>query len=266
MNKKRKIFGVGLVVMLVASLLAFAAPVSAEEFAPKPNTWTGYCDWEEGSPGGYFFDPAITEIGPIAESLNGTLFCYFEDASAPAMPYDILISNDGGRSWMPSMAPGRYNGGQVVDMVCSSLYEDVLYVTDGNYVYKSADGGMNYSIIARENLELALRGECGLPITHEPITCIDVAYNGGDEPIVFIGTRYVGHHYPIGHADPGDAIVGTVLWIAEDTYPAEWSDLQLSCYGCCNTDGTVAPATFDDTGVNAYAGDQTYSGSRDDCQ
>ena len=257
-TKLSKILGVGLVVAIVASLMLFAAPAAAvEPFSPAPgNMWQGYggatAKPAAGALGGWFYDPGIYWIYPIAEAINGDLYAYVEGAPAPARTAgDIFKSTDGGRTWTTSIAPGAYAGGRVVDMVCSELYEDVIYLTDGNYVYKSMDGGQNFAPIGPENLELHLRGACGIPVTREPITCIDVGYNGNDEPVLFIGTRYVGHHYYAGHADPGDAIVGTVLWITEESFPAEWSDLRLSCYGCCVTDGNVAaPVTGDDTGVN----------------
>jgi len=231
-KKVSKILGVGLAFVLVASLLVFAIPVAAEEFAPTANTWKGY-EPDAGAAGGWFFDPAITRVGPIAEAINGDLFAYVEDATGVSTNA-IFKSTDGGRTWTTSTAPGKYAGGRVVDMVCSSLYEDVLYVTDGNYVYKSIDGGVNFAIVAKENLEFHLMGECGIPIVDEPITCLDVGYNGADAPVLFIGTRNAGHYYPFGHALEFQAIVGTVLWITEESFPAQWYDLQLMCYGCCD--------------------------------
>lgn len=258
MKKKHyKIFGVALVVMLIASMLAFTVPASAAPaFPATANKWTSAVKPVQGAMGGWFYDPDIEAVGPIAKDKDGdVLYAYVEGTT---VYNDILVSKDGGRTWSspPPTAPGRYSGGRVVDMVCSSLFKEVLYVTDGNYVYKSVDGATTFSIIAKENLEYNLEGKCGIPVTDEPITCIDVGYNGADEPIVFIGTRDVGHIYDASHPLGGKDIVGSVYWIAESSYPAEWDDLSLPCYGCCNiNDGDgLRDGCFDVYAVGADPG------------
>jgi hypothetical protein len=162
---------------------------------------------------------------------------------------NILMSSDGGRTWAASTYPafctqaaaGAYNGGPVVDMVCSELYEDVCYATDGYYVYKTVNGGITWAYVAPANLEYNLMGKCGLAIITNspiggPITCIDVGYDGAGKPIVFIGTRNVGVPYDASYpVYPGWVIPGSVYWIADESFPAEWHDLQLRCYSCCNT-------------------------------
>ncbi len=349
-KKTYKIFGVALVVMLIASMLAFVAPaLAAPAFPATANKWVGYGGGgpptgtsvpAPGAPGGWFYDPTITGVGPIAKDKDGeTLYAYVAigsfylpdsgdaitftattpggagarayihllaggalvttggsgtwdplfsnpswegecltladgdtvtftatttnangliafqnglpatwtisadtdgDASLTSPAGTIFKSTDSGHSWTTSKAPGAYSGGPVVDMVCSELDSEILYVTDGNYVYKSADGANNFSVLAKENLEYTLEGDCGIPITDLPITCIDVGYNGADDPIVFIGTKHVGHIYVAGHPLFPNDIVGSVYWIAENTYPAEWDDLQLFCYGCCDPTDTGA--------------------------
>ena len=153
--------------------------------------------------------------------------------------WDIFKSIDNGRTWTQSVAPGAYRyiagANPVVDMVCSELYEDVLYVTDGNYVYRSVDGGQNFTFVNKDSLETALMGECPATITGCPITCIDLGYDDG-QANVFIGTKYItGRVYPAGHPKVGQPIVGSVYWIEDGKFGAEWTDLQLFCYGCCNT-------------------------------
>jgi hypothetical protein len=263
------VLGIGLAFVLLASLMTFAIPVSADPVQPffprtiTPNTWEDYY-WAPGVLGGWFFDPAITKVGPLAKARDGDLYAYVEGASAPANTSgDIFMSSDGGRTWAVSPLPlvavctqaaaGRYNnsaGGAVVDMVCSSEVDDIIYVTDGNYVYKSIDGGVSYAFVAPDDLENNLMGRCGITITDQPITCIDVGYDNSGKPFVFIGTKNVGHHFPADHPlFPGDAIVGSVYWIADETWDASWADLELECYGCCDITGATANITNENIGT-----------------
>jgi hypothetical protein len=244
---KKKIFrimGMSLAFVMVASMLVFAIPVSAGPYdkldpAPVTNGWVGFTETEGGAPPGFwFYDPNIQVIGPMAEAIDGDLYAYVYYYTGTVYIHDIYMSSDGGRTWSTSTAPGAYPnldtdpvtaGKQapeaVVDIAVSSLFEDVVYVTDGNYVYKSIDGGMNWSFVAKDSLETALMGCCddanpACDISDHPITCIDVGYNGSDEPIVFIGTnRTVSSPW------------GSVYWIADGSFGATWTNLDLSCYG-----------------------------------
>jgi hypothetical protein len=226
--------GVALAFILIASLLVFAVPTSAQPYGTKDNAWESK-EFVAGMDGGWLYDPGITSIGPIAKDKDGaTIYAYVQGASPPARTAgDFFVSKDG-YSWTTSNKPDAWKYGTVVDMACSSRDLETIYATDGNYVYKSVDGAMNWSIVAQENLELFLMGDCGIPIVGYPITCIDVGYNAANEPILFIGTRNADNRYPAGHENEYQAIVGTVLWINEETYPAEWYDLGLNCYGCCD--------------------------------
>ena len=59
---------------LIASLLAFAAPVSADPaFPATANKWTSAVKPVQGAPGGWFYDPTITGVGPIAKDKDGEI-------------------------------------------------------------------------------------------------------------------------------------------------------------------------------------------------
>jgi hypothetical protein len=151
----------------------------------------------------------------------------------------LMKSTDGGRTWEKTgyedveidLPEDTYivPPGPVVDMVCSSIDEDIIYVTDGSYVYKSTDGGDEFDFVARDSLEEELVGECGCPILFCPITSIDVTYDEDDNPFVFIGTR---EHW--GDDGPGCAydvwMPGDVYYIGEAGYPANWTSLNLQCF------------------------------------
>ena len=272
-SKMKGILGIGFVLVLIASLMVFAVPTQADPYQPlhptQPNMWQGFPP-TEGSMGFWFFDPEITQLGPNARAINGDFYTYVEGADdwtgAGATPLnpgnnDIFKSTTDGRTWTVSQVPNYYYNtrtmsaaGPVVDMVCSSLSEDVLYLTDGNYVYRSINGGISFSMVAPEDLETKLEGLCGDPVDGRPITSIDLTYDGAGTPIVFIGTRDVGKTTPAPDNDP---IVGSVYWIADQTFSAMWTDLQLRCYGCCATewpDGDTGEACFDVYAVAAAPG------------
>ncbi|GAJ12195.1 unnamed protein product, partial [marine sediment metagenome] len=68
--------------VLVASMMAFALPASA---SPDENEWSTFDYPEEGAPGDWFYDPAITAVGPMAQAINGDLFAYVESATTAAV-------------------------------------------------------------------------------------------------------------------------------------------------------------------------------------
>jgi hypothetical protein len=254
-SKMKGVLGIGFALVLVASLMLFAIPVAAgpyEDLTPKlPNGWEGFSP-QEGALGYWYYSHDITTVGPLAKAINGDIYAYVANATSPtgaATPLnpganDIFKSTDGGRTWTVSAVPQYYaysataGGGAVVDMVCSSMSEDVLYLTDGNYVWKSINGGVSFTLVAQSDLEYQLMGACGTPITGFPITSIDVGYDGAGKPIVLIGTRYVS-----GHLDPDSKpAVGSVYYIADETFSATWTNLQLGCYDCCEWADTPSTA------------------------
>jgi hypothetical protein len=156
--------------------------------------------------------------------------------------------------------------GPIRDMVCSSIDEDVAYATDGNFVYKTDDGGDTWDFLARDSLETRLEGECGCCVDDCAITSIDVAYDADDNPFVFIGTRvHTGDDLtdnPTDSCDEDQIYPGDVLYIGEAGYPANWTSLNLPCFhgggydalavGCApdwaDTKETYVVVTTDDDG------------------
>jgi len=258
-TKISKILGIGFALVLVASLMLFALPASAGPYEdlvpPLPNMWVGF-DPQPGVQGLWFFDPDIDQVGPLAQAINGDIYAYVSNVDGAGSD-DIFKSVDGGRTWSVSAVPAYYTGVAVVDMVCSSKSEDVIYLTDGNYVYKSINGGMTFTLVAQADLESQLVGACGTAITGFPITCIDVGYDASGLPIVLIGTRYI-----TGHVNPaGDPAVGSVYYIADETFSATWTDLDLACYSCCQAEypGGNLDCCYDVLAVAAAPGFDTVS-------
>jgi hypothetical protein len=241
-TKLTKIFGVAFALVLVASMLVFAIPASAgayQNLAPAlPNTWQGFPP-QASALGRWFFDPAITQVGPVAEAINGDIYAFVAGTAAtPNNPgtNDIFKSTDGGRTWTVSTVPFYFShdvatgAGTVIDIVCSSQSEDVVYVTDGYYVYKSVNGGVTFAIIAEDSLETVITGTCGPTVSlytlYAPITCLDVGYNSNGDSIVFIGVDGTF----IAPAAPHNLDYASVLYINEAGYPSQWVDLQLHCF------------------------------------
>jgi hypothetical protein len=240
-TKLSKILGIAFAFVLVASMLVFAIPVSGgayDNLSPTlPNTWQGFPP-QSGAYGNWFFDPNITQVGPIAKAINGDLYCFVAGTAAtPNNPgtNDIFKSTDGGHTWTVSAVPNYFvntaatpaGAGTVLAIVCSQQSEDVLYLTDGNYVYKSINGGQTFSILAEDSLETMLLGVCG-PATvltgGNYITCLDVGVNANGDSIVFVGVRgtFNGTIY--------DTTLPSVLYINEAGYPSQWTDLALHCF------------------------------------
>jgi len=238
-SKIHKIMGLavtlGIVLTFVVALLP-AAPVAASP-AETLNEWYKYGYPKAGSAGDWFRegayaeDEAIVETGEITESKDGDLYVYVETVgpaeTSSTHYYRIFKSTDGGHSWAATgyedveitCTGSLYAPGHVFDMVCSSIDNDILYVTDGYYVYKTDDGGETFTLVAQASLEEQLEGECGdCSDDLRRITCIDVGYDDDETPYVYIGTR--ANEYP-----------GSIYYIAEGTFSAVWTEIDLSCYG-----------------------------------
>jgi hypothetical protein len=266
-HKLSKIIGIGFALILVASLMLFAVPAAAgpyDDLVPFPSN-----AWLEFSPtvgvfGLWFYSPTISQVGPMARAINGDIYAYVANATSgvagPATPNnpggnDVFKSIDNGRTWSVSQVPYYYfntnagaPGGAVVDMVCSDVSEDVLYLTDGNYVFKSINGAASFALVVADDLEKKLCGACGIVITGGPITCIDLGYDGSGLPITLIGTKYVSGHF----REDGDPAIGTVLWISDETFSAAWTDLQVECFGCCPRTVTAEVIATGDGGTTDY--------------
>jgi len=233
-NRIHKILGVGItLVIAMALVMGFAAPAAANpgdyDFDGKINEWVPF-QFVEGEDGGWFYDPLIYSVREITEAINGDLYACVGIADGS---YHIFKSGDGARSWADTgyddveRCGTDDHPGKVVDMVCSSIDEDVVYATDGYYVYKTTDGGDEWGFIARDSLEEQLGGDCGCCLSayltptndNEVITSLDVVYDGDDNPFVYIGTREHDVANTLPCVDTDDA-PGDVYYIGEAGYPA----------------------------------------------
>ena len=226
-KKMYKIMGVALTLVMVLSLFAFAAPVAAD---PDVNEWSEFSYPDEGSDGDWFYDPDITHVGPMALAINGDLYAYAHVDGADWGPDENIDSNifksdDGGRTWSTTdfadeLVEDDYWGsddpGFVVDIVCDSEDEDIVYVATGfpywpGYVYWSEDGGDSFDAMAPDSLDDA-RFDFG----DGCITSLDATYFGGDAHVFVSISNWSGD--------------GGVYYINLESYLVGWTDMGLWAY------------------------------------
>jgi len=225
-SKIHKILGVGLTLVLVVSLtIAIAAPVSAGE-----NEWSSPAvPAKEGSDGDWLWSSDIDAgPGPLAMAIDGTLYCYAEIDTEE----HVLQSTDDGRTWDKTDYYKDLEDelgddpGAVVDFAISSLDADALYATDGDHVFYTKNAGDKWQTIADVSLELA--------IGDGTITSIDVSYDSSDDPFIFIGTE--------------DSGTGSVYYVSQGGYPAQWTDLDVQAFDAgCDVYAVAASPEFADT-------------------
>ncbi len=221
-----KIIAVGLLLLL--SLLFSISPLTPAVAAPSEVNWSTVNIPTEGKTGNWVL-AKDSDVQHLTMAIDGTLYTYVK-----GLTYTLYKSTDEGRSW-------SYIGevtDAIVDIACSSLDADIIYITDGSHVYKSDDAGASFSKVADTSLP-ALD-------TNESITCLDVGYNASDDPYVFIATA---------DTDGGD--FGGVYYIPEADSGAEWTDLQA---GSCDVYSIACSPEFkDDSQIIAIVTDETHT-------
>lgn len=235
MKKKfSKILGVGLTVMLLASLLVAVAPVAAD---PAVLKWSKMPFPKAGSDGDYFRDADIDVVGPIAKAIDGSLFAYAEVDREPL----LFKSDDDGRTWSKTKYDAA-GGEEIVAIVPSSEDADIVYVADATTVWKSTDvaSKTKWKKLAEDSLDDLLA------VNNEDITSLDVGY-ADDDPFVFIGTATGTYR-------------GDVYYLDEAAYGAVWEDLDIDIDATEGWDvyAVAVGPNFDDTSqIMAVVTDRT---------
>jgi photosystem II stability/assembly factor-like uncharacterized protein len=210
--------------MLLVGLLGLGVAAYADS-----NT----AEWSEvklpaaGRAGGWGLAPG-SDLANLSLAADGTLYANKIEGTTSR----LMRSEDEGISW----AETDYEGGVVVDIVCPDA--ETIYLTDGSHVYKSSDGGESFARV----------GEGTLPAfgVNERISCLDVGYNGDDQPIVFIGT-----------ADSDPSQHGGIYYLAEGDFGARWTDMMAEGYDIY---ALVCPPDFElNFRLVALASDETHS-------
>ena len=219
-------FAVGLLLLL--SLLVSISPPTPVAADPDEVIWSRVNIPTEGKVGNWVLASG-SDVAQLTIAIDDTLYAYVQGLS-----YTLYKSTDEGRSW-------SYSGevtDAIVDIVCSSLDANIIYVTDGSHVYKSEDAGTSFSKVADTTLP-TLDG-------NESITCLDVGYDASDDPYVFIATA---------DTDGGD--FGGVYYLPEADSEANWTDLQVGSYDVYSIAGS--PEFKNDSQVIAIVTDETHT-------
>jgi hypothetical protein len=177
MKKKTKIFGLGLSLVMVLTLLSALVP-AAVMASPADNEWEEFDVPKEAKSGDWALAPtdvgseSSLKMGPIAKAIDGTLYCYVGPTTIlEDTDYTLFKSSDGGREW-------EYTGDvkdTIVDIACSPDEADVLYYATTTDVYKSDDAADEFSKMISPTL------------ASDVITSLDCALLG-DDYVTVIGT------------------------------------------------------------------------------
>ena len=214
--------------LLLLSLLVSISPLTPAVAAPDEAKWSRVNIPTEGKAGNRVLASG-SDVEHLTLAIDGTLYAY-----VASLTYTLYKSTDEGRSWSYSSEIT----GAIVDIACSSLDADIIYVTDGSHVYKSADAGASFSKVADTTLPTL--------DDNESITCLDVGYDASDDPYVFIAT-----------ADTDDGDFGGVYYLPEADSGAEWTDLQAGSYDVYSIAGS--PQFKGDSQIVAIVTDETHT-------
>ena len=213
-KKLTKILGVGLTVMLLASLVVVTAPAAAN---PTDDAWETLTMPSTS----YKYSGFVA--GPIAQAIDGTLFAYCSYKTPIFGTSYLKKSTDDGHKWSDK---GKQLAA-IVDIACSPSDADIVYVATATEVRASIDGGTTFIT------KVALTGET--------ITSIDVGELGGNH-MILIGTTtgsYGGNVYLFNEgaypAALSDMLAGTIDILDVAVSPNFGSDQGIFAVGLSNS-------------------------------
>ena len=240
-NKLSKILGVFLTVALVAGTIAAALPVSA-----KNMDWEQILTPKNITGAGGMVNNRVNWVGPIARAINGDLYVAVglgDDSETDTVePNEVIIykSTDFGRSWgttgsqyfdqyddwknptSPNDQWGDWEG-VIFDILCSPISANTLWVTDGRDIWRSTDGGKNWSRLINLFIESNLAKSADQ--AKRPagiIVSMDVGYSAYGN-YLFVATSTF--HHTVNVID--NAGVGGVYSIPAGLGDGEWDDKQI---------------------------------------
>ncbi|TET25863.1 MAG: hypothetical protein E3J67_02970, partial [Dehalococcoidia bacterium] len=221
MAKVKFALGLLLLLGLMDSTTTFANPALVE--------WSEVKSPTDGKAGDWVLALG-SDVQQLTMAIDGTLYAYKFDGTT----HHLMKSTDGGCTWEQT----DYDGGAIADIACSRIDAETIYLTDGRHVYKSDDGGDSFDKVGY--------GTFPALDASESVACLDVGYNGNDDPFVFIGT-----------ADKDKDNFGGVYCIAEADFGARWADVKVGNYDLYSIAGS--PDFAQDSRVMALVTDETHT-------
>ncbi|MBA7477112.1 hypothetical protein ES707_12510 [subsurface metagenome] len=122
--------------LLLLSLLGSVSPLTPAVADPDEIMWSRVNIPTEGKTGNWVLANG-SDVAHLTMAIDGTLYAYVK-----GLTYTLYKSTNEGRNW-------SYSGGvtdAIVDIACSSLDANIIYVTDGSHVYRSDDIGLTTGV------------------------------------------------------------------------------------------------------------------------
>ena len=226
-----KIKPVGRLILLVG-LLTSVLPATPAIADPDIVEWSRVNIPTEGRLGNWVLADG-SDVQHLTIATDGTLYCYAKVTINATDTEMLFQSTDEGHSWQET----DYEGDAIADIACSSFDADIIYITDGSYVYKSEDAGDSFSELASTSLPIL--------DNNESITGIEVGYKA-DKPYAFIST-----------ADTDAADFGSIHLLSETDFGAKWTDLNVGNYDIYSI--ACSPHFADDSQVIAVVTDEIHT-------
>lgn len=220
---KKSLF-LGLALILLLSLVVAIVPPLAQA-SPEVDAWKRYPIPLKGKASGWVLTGSGTGVTAIGVAFDGTIYAGTEEtAGSPLYGYNLFKSTDDGYTWTPLWkipAGDKPPGGPVSDPNSKIIalvlprweYTDILYLATQYNVYKSTDGGKNFTILGAR----PTYGSGATLTNNRLITSLDVTYYNGNY-LTVVGSRDV---------DTAAGDYGGVYIYDESKIFTPWVDLRV---------------------------------------
>ena len=212
--RKRHSQWLGLVLILL--LVPFALLPAQAQAEPEADAWARYPIPQKGEEGGWVLTGGGTGVTAICVAYDGTIYAATEEIDgSPLDGYNLFKSTDDGYTWTPlweiptSDKPASATAASKIIALLLPRWEetDILYLATQYNVYKSTDGGENFTSVAGKP---GGAGTDGLEIT-----ALDV-------------TSYHNNHWVlVGSRDADADDYGGVYFYDESEIFTSWADLRV---------------------------------------
>jgi len=214
--RKRHSQLLGLVIILLLVPFALVPAQAQAEAEPEADAWTSYPIPQKGEEGGWLLTGGETGVTAIYVAYDGTIYAATEETSgSPLDGYNLFKSTDDGYTWIPlweiptSDKPASATAASKIIALLLPRWEytDILYLATQYNVYKSTDGGENFTMLPPN--------PGGAGSSNVEITSLDVTY------------YHDNHWVLVGSHDADDDDYGGVYFYDESEIFTPWADLRV---------------------------------------